>query len=95
MPVFMTRGRWTLAILWALSMLAVVAISSSARAQRPSGQPGLPSSLLTETPIVVSGNDVGFRIERVQDSILVGRLVVRVEGRWVDTALATSAAPAR
>ena len=79
--------RWTLAILWALSLLAVGALSSSAQVGRqlPGGPAGLPFSLLTETPIVVSGNDVGFRIERTQDGIPVGTVVIRVDGRWVDT----------
>lgn len=72
---------WKLAILWALSLIAVSAISSSAQAQR--GTPRL--NFLTEAPTVISGNDVGFRIERTQDGIPVGRVVVRVNGTWVDT----------
>jgi len=83
MAVLLTR-HWKLAILWALSLLAVGAISSSAQVRRP-GEPGLPFTFLTETPTVVSGSDVGFRIERTQDGIPVGRLVIRVDGRWVDT----------
>ena len=73
---------WKLAILWTLSLVAVSAISSSAQAQR--GRPGV--NLLTAAPTVVFGNDVGFRIERTQDGIPVGRIVVRVNGTWVDTA---------
>ena len=84
MTTLLTR-HWKLALLWALSLLAVGAISSSAQAQRPGGRPGLPFNFLTESPIVVSGNDVGFRIERTQDGIPVGRIVVRVDGHWVDT----------
>jgi hypothetical protein len=80
MAALLTR-HWKLAILWALSLLAVGAISSSAQAQRL----GLGSLFITESPTVVSGNDVGFRIERARDGILIGRLVVRVDGRWVDT----------
>jgi hypothetical protein len=80
MAALLTR-HWKLAILWALSLLAVGAISSSAQAQRL----GLPFSFITESPTVVSGNDVGFRIERTQDGIPIGRIVVRVDGRWVDT----------
>jgi hypothetical protein len=80
MAALLTR-HWKLAILWALSLLAVGAISSSAQTQRL----GLPFSFITESPTVVSGNDVGFRIERTQDGIPIGRIVVRVDGRWVDT----------
>ena len=77
---------WKLAILWALSLLVVGAISSSAQVQR--GQTEF--NLLTVSPTVVSGNDVGFRIERTQDGIPIGKLVVRVDGRWVDTAATAS-----
>jgi hypothetical protein len=63
--------RWTLAMIWALSIVATAAMAAAA--QR-----------LTISPTLVSGNDVGFRIERTQDGFPVGRLVVRVDGRWVD-----------
>jgi len=77
---------WKLALVWMLSLLVVGAVSSSVYAQRPPGQPpGLRPGLLTEAPTVISGNDVGFRIERTQDGIPIGRIVVRVDGRWVDT----------
>jgi hypothetical protein len=72
---------WKLAILWALSLVVVSVISSSAQVQR--GRPGFNS--LTEVPTIVSGNDVGFRIERTQDGIPVGKVVIRVNGTWIDT----------
>jgi hypothetical protein len=72
---------WKLVILWALSLVAVCVISLSAQAQRVRPEFNLP----TEGPTVVFGNDVGFRIERTQDGIPVGRVVVRVNGSWVDT----------
>lgn len=73
---------WKLAILWALSLVAVSMISSAAQSQRGT----LGFNFLTELPTVISGNDVGFRIERTQDGIPVGRVVIRVNGTWVDTA---------
>ena len=75
---------WKVALLWTLSLLAVAAISSSVQAQRSQGQLGF--NIITEGPTIVSGTDLGFRIERTQDGIPVGRVVVRVDGRWVDTA---------
>ena len=36
------------------------------------------------TPTVVSGPDVGFRIEGMRGGTPVGRLVVRMNGRWVE-----------
>ena len=74
---------WKLAILWALSLVAVSVVSSWAQARRGEPPPGM--NMLTQAPAMVSGNDIGFRIERLQDGIPVGRLVVRVDGRWVDT----------
>jgi hypothetical protein len=73
---------WKLAFLWAFSLIAAGAIVASAQAQR--GRPGF--NLLTETPVVVSGGDIGFRVERTQDGIPIGRVVIRIDGRWVDTA---------
>jgi hypothetical protein len=73
---------WKLALLWALSLLTAGAISSSAQ---PQGGRPFP---ITQEPTIVSGADVGFRIERTQDGIPIGKVVVRVDGRWVDTASA-------
>ena len=74
---------WKLALWWALSLIVVGAISSSAQQGRPAQQPVF--NLITETPIVVSGDDVGFRIERTQNGIPIGKIVVRMNGVWVDT----------
>ena len=81
---------WKLVVVWGLSLLAASAISASAQAQR--GELGF--TLVTEVPTVVSGSDVGFRIERTQNGIPIGRLVVRIDGRWVDTASPVTAVPA-
>jgi hypothetical protein len=75
--------QWKLAVVWTLSLLVVGAASFSAQGR--GGVPRLSSSLITEGPTLISGNDVGFRIERTKDGIAIGRLVVRIDGRWVDT----------
>jgi hypothetical protein len=67
--------------MWIVSLIGVGAISSSVQAQR--GRPGF--NFLTTEPTVVFGNDVGFRVERTQDGIPVGKVVIRIDGRWVDT----------
>src|SRR5215831_3597310 len=74
---------WKTAILWALSLLTVGAISALAQGQRR--DQGLMRP--TQIPTVLSGGDLGFRVERTEDGLLVGRLVVRVGGRWVDTTI--------
>ena len=32
---------------------------------------------------VITGGDIGFRLERVEDGRAIGHLVVRVDGKWV------------
>jgi hypothetical protein len=83
MAMLLTR-HWKLALLWALSLVVVAAMTAAAQGQR--GQLGF--DILTEGPTVVSGNDVGFRIERTQEGIPIGKVVVRINGRWVDTSVA-------
>jgi hypothetical protein len=74
---------WKLAVVWALSLMVVNVV---ARAQTPQAPPrDIPRHLL-EGPVIVSGNDVGFRIERTRDGVPLGKVVVRINGKWVDTA---------
>ena len=42
------------------------------------------------TPTVLSGPDVGFRVEGMRGDTPVGTLVVKVNGRWVPVDLNTS-----
>ena len=35
-------------------------------------------------PLVLSGPDLGFRVESQKDKSVVGRFVVRVNGQWLD-----------
>jgi hypothetical protein len=44
-------------------------------------------------PIVISGNDVGFRMEGRKGSTPVGRLVVRIDGQWMDVESVWSSKP--
>jgi hypothetical protein len=37
-----------------------------------------------QPPITVMGDDVGFRIESYKGDTVLGTLVVRVNGKWVD-----------
>jgi hypothetical protein len=55
-----------------LSMLAVGAIAQSREVTKLS------------TPILISGSDLGFRVEGYQGGTPVGRVVIRVDGRWVE-----------
>ena len=75
------RG-WKLALIWVLSLMAVGALTAAAQGQR--GRPTNPDPLTLETPSILAGGDIGFRLERIRDGIPIGRLVVRIDGRWVE-----------
>jgi hypothetical protein len=80
----MTNARrgWTLAALWVLSLVAVSALSAGAQVPR---QPPVPREApLLASPTILTGDDVGFRLDRVRDGVPVGRVVIRVDGRWVE-----------
>ena len=37
-----------------------------------------------QPPVTFSGGDVGFRVEARRADAVVGKLVIRVNGKWVD-----------
>jgi len=37
-----------------------------------------------QAPVVISGSDIGFRVEGRRGNVPIGRLVVRVDGQWVE-----------
>jgi hypothetical protein len=58
-------------------MLSLFAASTISRAQ---AQPWTP---LTE-PTVVAGDDVGFRVEWMNNRVPTGTIVIRLNGQWVE-----------
>jgi hypothetical protein len=71
------------AVIWVVSLFAVAEL---VRAQSHRINP-LPE------PRVVSGADVGFRIEGEQNGAPVGVLVVKINGEWVDVKFGTTKGP--
>ena len=71
MPI---RFRIVLVILWVASLAAVATLAGAQVLQ----------IVPLPAPTVVSGNDLGFRIEATQGATPVGRLVVRRNGQWVE-----------
>lgn len=69
--------------------LIVAAVWASAQVTQPPSETGLKTMDLV-APTLISGSDVGFRIESNTDNVPVGRLVVRINGRWVDAQVGTS-----
>jgi hypothetical protein len=75
--------RWPmLMVVWALSLVVVGALVASAQGRQ--GRPASPDVFTLESPTILTGADVGFRLERVRDGVPIGRVVVRVDGRWVE-----------
>jgi hypothetical protein len=67
------RTRLGLLVLWVASLVAIGAWTSAQH--RP---------VVPEPPVVLSGTDLGFRVEGRRDGARVGRLVVRIDGQWVE-----------
>jgi hypothetical protein len=69
-------------------LLVTAGIWVSAQQLRPS--PLLGNGLDLVAPTVIAGNDLGFRIESNKDNIPVGKIVVRIDGHWVDAQVGSS-----
>jgi hypothetical protein len=69
------RKRIVLAVVWIASLLAT-GLWAHAQSRIPAVPPPTP-------PVIISGSDVGFRIERQSGNVVVGTWVVRINGQWV------------
>ena len=67
--------RIVIIVLWALSLIIAGAF---AHAQTPA-QRGT-----TPPPTIISGGDLGFKVARQQGNRVMGTLVVRINGEWLD-----------
>lgn len=63
-----------------LAVLSVFAFGMTASPQTPAPQIPIPNTPKN----VISGSDIGFRVERMQGNKIVGRLVVRINGEWIE-----------
>jgi hypothetical protein len=78
-------------VLWLASLAVVAGFIALMRAQAPSQVPPPFTSQAPPAPRVVSGADIGFRVEGNKDGRAVGTLVVRINGQWVETAASLTA----
>jgi len=68
------RARVVIAILWISSLLGVgVFAQSQARIDRPIPEPK-----------VMTGGDIGFRVDGMYGEMPSGTVVIRVNGQWVE-----------
>ena len=74
---------------FALILLAVLLCAAGVLAI---GQQSKPPTLATPpttgsattVPVILSGSDVGFRVEGYSGGVPVGRVVVQMDGKWVE-----------
>jgi hypothetical protein len=66
------RARIGLVVIWVASLVAVAALAKAQVRMNP-----LPS------PVVLSGSDVGYRVEGRIGTTPAGTLVIRLNGKWV------------
>ncbi|MGB7219756.1 MAG: hypothetical protein WBD07_13240 [Vicinamibacterales bacterium] len=45
--------------------------------------------LTVREPVVLSGGDIGFQVDSQRGGVPVGKIVVRVDGKWVEAQLST------
>ncbi len=75
-------GVWKLALVWALSLVAVAVAASALTFAQARGS--------VENAPILSGSDIGFRVEGKKPSgAPIGTFMVRVDGRWVEANWAT------
>ena len=73
---------------WLVSLAVVGGVTSALmRAQAPSqAPPPITTQAAPPEVRIVSGADIGFRVEGNKDGRAIGTLVVRINGQWVETA---------
>ena len=76
--VLSLRARTVVILLWGASLVFVgVWTSAQSQVPPPAAEPPL------EQPLVLSGSDVGFRVESRRGDVPRGQLVVKINGAWV------------
>ena len=76
------KKAFLLVVVWSVAVFAA-GMWAHAQAPVPSPAPRLPGAQ-TEPPTVISGNDLGFRVEDLKNRRVLGRFVVRVNGQWLE-----------
>jgi hypothetical protein len=70
-----------------VAFVAMLAVATLGRAQQFGDSVPLPS------PVILSGPDVGFRIDGRYGDTPIGAIVVRIDGKWVEAKVGTLGPP--
>jgi hypothetical protein len=77
----MTRKLTIVAAVWMVSILLAGLLGYAQAAQPPQLAPAPRTP--APSPAVLSGNDIGFRVDQWQGNQPLGTLVIKVNGEWV------------
>ncbi len=78
------RNAPVLVVVCAVSML-LAGVWAYGEAPLQSPAPRSPQAAQPSEPVtVISGNDLGFRVENRRGNTVIGRFVVRVDGQWLE-----------
>jgi hypothetical protein len=83
-------ARGVVVILWALSLVGVAAWGARAQEKLP---PDV--VVVRESGHVLSGPDIGFRVQRMERGRALGMLVVKMGDEWVEVGAMPRAVPLR
>jgi hypothetical protein len=87
MEVHMKIGKWTLTVaIWLVSVFVAGMWGHAQVPLPPRDLFQLPPSAPQPAPslTVISGNDIGFRIDSRRGTTPIGTLVIRINGEWVE-----------
>jgi hypothetical protein len=72
-------------VLWLASLAAVAATTrEQARQTVPPPEPKIDTQVQVQDQRILSGADIGFRLEGWDRNTPTGTLVIRLNGRWVE-----------
>jgi hypothetical protein len=84
-----TASRLVLATFVFAAGIAAGRLIHAQAAQQPTPPPPAQSQNTPASPNILSGNDIGFRVDGYRGRNPVGTLVVRVNGQWVEVDFST------
>ena len=89
--------RGVVVILWALSLVGAAAWGARAQEQGKQEKEKLPPPVIvrSESGRVLSGPDIGFRVQRMERGRALGTFVVRIDDEWVEVGAMPRVVPLR
>jgi len=87
--------KWlAVAFVWILTLLVTGLWVQAQKFVIPFPPPGQGQTNNVEIPQIISGSDIGFRVDGwSKDGTPIGRIVVHQEGKWIDVTLSGRVRP--